>query len=66
MRVLSVVGTTVVALAGAEGHTWVADLSGRLFRVDGGSATQVTVFDARGKPPLHHVTGCATRGDDSR
>jgi len=40
-------------------QTWVADLSGRLFRLDGGAATQVTVADGSGTSLLHHVTGCS-------
>ena len=58
----------------AGGKLWVADLSGRLFRVEGGSATQVTVADSNGNRLLHHVTGCSSapseqsgdrEGDDS-
>jgi len=44
-------------VAQADGSLWVADLSGRLFRIDGNSATQVPLA------LIHHVTGCAA--DDS-
>lgn len=43
----------------AAGTMWVADLSGQLFRIDGGLATQVAVNDSTGTPLLHHVTGCS-------
>src|SRR5205823_718612 len=33
----------------AGGKLWVADLSGRLFRLEGGSATQISVVDSGGK-----------------
>src|SRR5205085_4651255 len=44
----------------AGGKLWVADLSGRLFRLEGGSATQISVVDSGGKSLLHHVTNCTT------
>jgi hypothetical protein len=43
-------------IARADGATWVADLSGRLFRMTGTTATQVPLS------LIHHVTGCA--GDE--
>jgi hypothetical protein len=39
-------------VARADGALWVADLSGRLFRIQDGTATQVPM------PLLTHVTGC--------
>jgi hypothetical protein len=48
----------------ANGHTWVADLSGRLFRLDGSTATQVPVVDSSGNRLIRHVTGCSTGGDE--
>jgi len=44
----------------AGGKLWVADLSGRLFRIQGGAATQVTVADSGGTGLLHHVTNCTS------
>jgi hypothetical protein len=41
-------------VAQAEGSIWVADLSGRLFRIHGDTATQVPLA------LIHHVTGCTT------
>jgi hypothetical protein len=43
----------------ANGVLWVTELSGRLFRVDGTSVTQVAVVDSAGNSLLQHVTGCA-------
>jgi hypothetical protein len=48
----------------AGGKLWVADLSGRLFRLDGATATQVPVVDRSGQRLIRHVTGCSTGGDD--
>jgi hypothetical protein len=48
----------------AGGKLWVADLSGRLFRLDGATATQVAVVDSSGNRLIRHVTGCSTGGDD--
>jgi hypothetical protein len=44
-------------VAQANGSLWVADLSGRLFRIHGGTATQVPLA------LIHHVTGCAADED---
>lgn len=44
-------------VAQANGALWVADLSGRLFRVHGDTATQVPLA------LIHHVTGCTTDQD---
>lgn len=41
-------------VAQANGSLWVADLSGRLFRIDGNTATQVPLS------LIHHVTGCTS------
>jgi hypothetical protein len=49
-------------VARTEGALWVADLSGRLFRLseDGtGAQVEVAVKNAQGKSLIHHVTGCA-------
>jgi sugar lactone lactonase YvrE len=43
-------------VARTDDTLWVADLSGRLFRMNGGTATQVPLS------LIHHVTGCA--GDE--
>jgi hypothetical protein len=40
-------------IARTDDAIWVADLSGRLFRMSGGTATQVPLS------LIHHVTGCA-------
>jgi hypothetical protein len=48
----------------ANGHVWMGDLNGRLFRMDGATPTQVPVVDGSGAPLLHHVTGCGTANDD--
>jgi sugar lactone lactonase YvrE len=40
-------------VAQANGSLWVADLSGRLFRIHGSTATQVPLS------LIHHVTGCS-------
>jgi hypothetical protein len=44
-------------VARANGSLWVADLSGRLFRIHGDTATQVPLA------LIHHVTGCAADGN---
>jgi hypothetical protein len=44
----------------ANGHVWMADLNGRLFRLDGPTPTQVLVVGQSGMPLIHHVTGCGT------
>ena len=41
----------------------MGDLDGRLFRLDGSTATQIPVVDASGAALLHHVTGCSTAND---
>jgi hypothetical protein len=48
----------------ASGHVWMADLNGRLFRLDGSTPTQIPVVDGSGAPLTHHVTGCSTAGAD--
>jgi hypothetical protein len=48
----------------ANGHVWMADLNGRLFRLDGSTPTQIPVLDRSGMALLHHVTGCSTAGAD--
>ena len=48
----------------ANGHLWMGDLNGRLFRMDGSTPTQIPVVDASGAALLHHVTGCSTADDD--
>jgi hypothetical protein len=50
----------------AGGKLWVADLSGRLFSIQGGAATQVPVVDSGGNRLIFHVTNCNTAGDDNR
>jgi hypothetical protein len=50
-------------VAATEGALWVADLSGRLFRLseDGtGAQVPVAVKNAQGTSLIHHVTGCAS------
>jgi hypothetical protein len=47
----------------AGGKLWVADLSGRLFRLDGATATEVPVVDRNGNRLIRHVTGCSSGGD---
>ncbi len=48
----------------ANGHVWMADPNGRLFRRNGPTSTQVSVVGRTGEPLLHHVTGCSTAGAD--
>jgi hypothetical protein len=45
-------------VAQSNGSLWVADLSGRLFRIHGDTATQVPLA------LIHHVTGCASDGNN--
>ena len=42
----------------------MADLNGRLFRLDGSTPTQIPVVDRSGMALTHHVTGCSTAGAD--
>jgi hypothetical protein len=44
----------------ANGRTWMGDLNGRLFRLDGSTPTQIPVVDRSGTSLTHHVTGCST------
>src|SRR5439155_11415059 len=48
----------------ANGHVWMGDLNGRLFRMDETTPTQIPVVDVSGTALLHHVTGCSTANDD--
>jgi hypothetical protein len=48
----------------ANGHVWMADLNGRLFRLDGSTPTQIPVLDRNGMALIHHVTGCSTASRD--
>jgi hypothetical protein len=47
-------------VAQTEDVLWVGDLSGKLWRVEGKSVTQVVPKDGAGNPVLSHVTGCTT------
>lgn len=48
----------------ANGHIWMGDLNGRLFRLDGSTPTQIPVADSNGMVLTQHITGCATGADD--
>ncbi|MDQ6877592.1 MAG: ScyD/ScyE family protein [Candidatus Dormibacteraeota bacterium] len=50
--------TVPTCVAPSGGNLWVAQLSGRLIKLVGGTANLVTPKDAKGMPLLTHVTNC--------
>jgi hypothetical protein len=48
----------------ANGHVWMGDLNGRLFRLEGSTPTQIPVVDGSGMALTHHITGCGTADAD--